>query len=76
MSPVSISPTGAPAADPRELLTIEQAASLLHLSVRALRARCRRALRPGGRQPIARLGGGVTAYKIGTSWRVRIDTTP
>jgi hypothetical protein len=52
-------------------LTIESAAQRLEIAPEALRARCRRAARRHGRDVIAQLGGGVTAYKFGRTWRVR-----
>jgi hypothetical protein len=55
------------------LLTIEAAAACLSTTATALRARCRRHARRVGREVLARLGAGVTAYKFGASWRVRID---
>jgi hypothetical protein len=51
-------------------LSIEQAAPRLDMTPIALRARCRRASIREGRDVVARLGAGVVAYKIGTSWRV------
>jgi transposase len=44
---------------------------VLVLDPEALRARCRRAARKEGRDVVAYLGGGVTAFKLGRSWRVR-----
>jgi hypothetical protein len=52
-------------------VTIEEAAARLSMSAVALRARCRRRARREGRDVVARLGGGVTAYKFGASWRLR-----
>jgi hypothetical protein len=55
-----------------ELLDAEQAAVRLGLrSANALRARCRRAQRCIRGSIEADLGGGITAFKLGTSWRVR-----
>jgi len=68
--PVVADPEPAPT---DSLLTIEAAAACLSTSATALRARCRRHARRVGREVLARLGAGVTAYKFGASWRVRID---
>lgn len=70
--PLDQAPLSLPA-DPREMLTIESAARLLHLSEHALRARCRRSVRRVGRQLVAYLGAGITAYKFGKTWRVRLS---
>jgi len=35
--------------------------------------RCRRHARRAGRDVVARLGGGVVAFKFGASWRLRIE---
>ena len=78
-APISaLSPAPPAVADPQpaaaeSLLTIEAAAVRLSTSSTALRARCRRHARRVGREVLARLGAGVTAYKFGASWRVRID---
>jgi len=61
-----------PRADVPRLVTIEAAAAALSITPEALRARCRRHARREGRDVAARLGGGVVAYKLGASWRVRI----
>lgn len=53
------------------VLTPEEAAPLLSLTPVALRARCRRAARRRGREVQADLGGGIVAFKMGRSWRVR-----
>jgi hypothetical protein len=58
---------------PGYLLTVEAAAARLSTSATALRARCRRHARRVGGEVIARLGAGVVAYKLGSSWRLRID---
>jgi hypothetical protein len=55
------------------LLTVEDAAKLLSTTPTALRARCRRHARRAGHDVVARLGGGVVAFKFGASWRLRID---
>jgi hypothetical protein len=52
-------------------VTIEEAAPRLSLKPVALRARCRRCSRRVGKNIVANLGGGITAIKLGTSWRVR-----
>jgi hypothetical protein len=59
--------------EPAALLTIESAAKLLATTPTALRARCRRHARGTGREVVARLGGGVVAFKFGVSWRVRFE---
>ena len=51
--------------------TIETAAARLVLDVDALRARCRRNARREGTAVVADLGGGIVAFKLGRSWRVR-----
>ena len=51
--------------------TIETAAAKLDMAPTALRARCRRAGRRVGDEVVARLGGGIVAFKFGRSWRVR-----
>jgi hypothetical protein len=56
-----------------QLLTVEQAALRLCTTPTALRARCRRHARRVGRYVVARLGAGITAYKLGSSWRLRVD---
>jgi len=63
--------TGREAATQPVYVTIEDAARLLAMTAVALRARCRRRARRQGRDVVAHLGGGVTAYKIGASWRLR-----
>jgi hypothetical protein len=51
--------------------TIDAAAAKLGLHAEALRARCRRAARKTATGIVADLGGGITAFKFGKSWRVR-----
>jgi hypothetical protein len=51
--------------------TVESAAVRLDLDANALRARCRRAARQVGDAVVAQLGGGITAFKFGKSWRIR-----
>jgi hypothetical protein len=51
--------------------TIESAAAKLGLDAEALRARCRRAARREGDTVVAKLGGGIVAFKFGKSWRIR-----
>jgi hypothetical protein len=58
-----------------DFLPIEEAAVRLALTPVALRARCRRSARREGRIIAAHLGGGVVAYKLGRSWRVRFSPT-
>ena len=60
-------PSAAPLYD-----TVESAAVKLGISADALRARCRRALReaPKGSTEVS-LGGGITAFKFGRTWRFR-----
>jgi hypothetical protein len=55
--------------------TIEMAAVKLHLDDDALRARCRRAARKTSTGIVADLGGGIVAFKFGTSWRVRFPAS-
>lgn len=50
--------------------TVDAAAAKLSLDPTALRARLRRAQRAEGRSIIADLGGGITAFKFGSSWRI------
>jgi hypothetical protein len=50
--------------------TVDAAAAKLSLDPTALRARLRRAQRAEGRSIIADLGGGITAFKLGSSWRI------
>jgi len=50
--------------------TVETAAAKLRLDPTALRARLRRAQRAEGRAVVADLGGGITAFKFGSSWRI------
>jgi len=61
-------------------LDIDAAAAALMTSPVALRARCRRAQRRDrGGQVVAPLGGGIVAFKFGSSWRVRlppVDAAP
>jgi len=51
--------------------TVEEAAAKLSLDPTALRARLRRAQRAEGDSIVAELGGGIRAFKLGKSWRVR-----
>lgn len=51
--------------------TVEAAAAKLSLDPTALRARLRRAQRAEGGSIVAELGGGIRAFKLGKSWRVR-----
>jgi hypothetical protein len=57
----------------RHFFTVEDAAVRLSTTPTALRARCRRHARRIGHEVVACLGAGVTAYKLGASWRLRID---
>jgi hypothetical protein len=66
-------PDPPPAAAFLRLLTVGEAAKVLSTTPVALRCRCRRHARRIGREIVARLGAGVVAYKLGASWRVRID---
>jgi hypothetical protein len=50
---------------------VEGAAVKLGIDAEALRARCRRAAKRRGDATVAHLGGGIVAFKFGTSWRVR-----
>lgn len=54
--------------------TIESAAAILSLEVEALRARCRRAQEKVGDTIVAKLGGGIVAFKLGRTWRVRFPS--
>jgi soluble lytic murein transglycosylase-like protein len=54
--------------------TIEIAAAKLDLDAQALRARCRRAAQSERNEIVARLGMGVIARKLGTSWRVYVPS--
>jgi hypothetical protein len=51
--------------------TVELAAASLSLDPAALRARLRRAQRDDGAGVVADLGGGISAFKLGKSWRIR-----
>lgn len=51
--------------------TVEAAADLLSLDPTALRARLRRAQRREGTAVVADLGGGISGFKLGKSWRLR-----
>jgi hypothetical protein len=51
--------------------TVESASAKLSLDPTALRARLRRAQRAEGGSIVADLGGGITAFKLGKSWRIR-----
>lgn len=62
---------------PRQVFeTIASAAAILSLDVEALRARCRRAQEKVGDMIVAKLGGGIVAFKFGRSWRVRFPPPP
>lgn len=52
-------------------LPLETAALQLAITAVALRARCRRNARREKGEVVARLGGGIVAYKFGSHWRVR-----
>lgn len=52
--------------------TVEAAADVLSLKPTALRARLRRAQRAVGRSIVADLGGGISGFKLGKSWRLRL----
>jgi len=56
---------------PTIFYTVEAAAELLSLDPAALRARLRRAQRAEGTTVVADLGGGISGFKFGKSWRVR-----
>ena len=49
---------------------MDAAAAKLSLEATALRARLRRAQHAEGRSVVADLGGGITAFKFGISWRI------
>jgi hypothetical protein len=51
--------------------TVETAAAKLGLDPTALRARLRRAQRLENGAIVADLGGGITGFKFGSSWRIR-----
>ena len=53
--------------------TVREAAELLRMSPEALQTRCRREARRSGRDVVAFLGDGITAVKIGRSWRIRFS---
>ncbi len=52
---------------------IELAAPKLGLAPEALRARCRREAQKVGDAIVAKLGGGIVAFKFGRSWRIRFE---
>jgi hypothetical protein len=54
-----------------QFYTVEAAADLLSLDPTALRARLRRAQRTEGTAVVADLGGGISGFKFGKSWRLR-----
>jgi hypothetical protein len=56
---------------PATSYTVEAAAELLSLDPTALRARLRRAQRAEGAAMVAYLGGGISGFKLGKSWRLR-----
>jgi hypothetical protein len=56
---------------PATSYTVEAAANLLSLDPTALRARLRRAQRREGSVVVADLGGGISGFKFGKSWRLR-----
>jgi hypothetical protein len=60
-----------PSTQPAAFATIQVAAERLSVDVAALRARCRRAARREGDAIVARLGGGIVAFKFGRTWRVQ-----
>jgi hypothetical protein len=51
--------------------TVDEAAELLRIPPKALRARCRRMQRRVGKDVVAELGDGIAAVKLGRSWRLR-----
>jgi hypothetical protein len=51
--------------------TVETAAAKLGVHPTALRARLRRAQRLENGSIVADVGGGITAFKFGSSWRIR-----
>ena len=55
--------------------SVETAAAKLGISPEALRARCRRGAERTG-EPIISLGGGITAFKFGRTWRFIFPTRP
>lgn len=57
---------------PSRYFTVANAAPLLDLTENALRARLRRAQTSDSRSATINLGGGITATKVGRSWRIRI----
>jgi hypothetical protein len=59
-----------PSKPPAAFATIQVAARRLSVDAAALRARCRRAARREGDAIVARLGGGIVAFKFGRTWRV------
>ena len=66
-SPVKARAVRAPATS----YTVEAAADLLSLDPTALRARLRRAQRAEDGTIVADLGGGISGFKLGKSWRLR-----
>ena len=56
---------------PTTFYTVEAAADVLSLDPTALRARLRRAQRAEGGTIVADLGGGISGFKFGKSWRLR-----
>jgi hypothetical protein len=59
----------------RTFQSINAAARALGVRPEALRARCRRAAKRVGGASVANLGGGIIAFKFGSSWRIRFPRT-
>jgi len=75
-SPVSLQQLDAARSDPGEMFhTVETAAQILKLSVKALRERLRRAQRRVGKEIVADLGI-ATGRKFGRSWRITVRAAP
>lgn len=58
---------------PHSYVTIFEAARLLHMTPKALRARCLRAVQSVNGSTFAHLGDGIVAVKLGRSWRIRFE---
>jgi DNA-directed RNA polymerase specialized sigma24 family protein len=56
----------------QEYFTSTQAAEMLGIGPRALRARVRRAVEKAENPEVVELGGGITAIKFGVTWRFKL----
>lgn len=61
---------------PRRYHDVAAAATTLGLGTDALRARCRRAAVREGGSIVAHLGGGIVAFRLGRTWRIKFPAEP